>query len=143
MRGEYDKLGLPMTECPFQQFDVYTDAYPLDRARYLITSFGFLGSTPGDVSNGRGSDPFPSFSTLYAAIRGIAVLIDAGKDVTLAVYGRPSATRYSNICWTLRFANRRMVSGKTMTADFYVDKYLYKDFAGKKWSSYHPVVYQE
>ncbi|HEY1817069.1 MAG TPA: hypothetical protein VGG74_32200 [Kofleriaceae bacterium] len=140
---QYKKLGLAFDTkaCPFQAFDVYTDRYPLDRDKYLITSFGFLGSTPGDVSGGRGDDAFPSFSTLYAAMRGIGELIVAGKDVTLAVYGRPSATRFSNICWTLHFDRGRLVTGNTMTADFYVDKFMYKEFAGRRWSSYHPVAF--
>jgi len=144
VRRQYEKFGLVFDKqaCPFQQFNVYTDHYPEEHGKYLIASFGFLGSTPGDVAGGRGAGSFPSFATIYAAIHGIARLVDAGKDVTLAVYGRPSATRYSNICWTLRFAGRRLVAGRTMTADFYVDKFVYKEFAGAKWSNYEPVAFE-
>jgi hypothetical protein len=140
---QYEKLGIKFdtAACPFQEFNVYTDRYPQNFSKYLITSFGFLGSTPGDVIGGRDEDEPASFATLHAAIHGISELIVAGKHVTLAVYGRPSATRYSNICWTLVFDQGRLVGGKTMTADFYVDKYLYKDFAGRRWSEYSPIAF--
>lgn len=124
---QYASVGLEHDPeaTPFVQFDVYKNDYPLDFARYLITSFGFLGSTPGDVASGRqsNSEPF-SFSTIYAATSGICRLIAAGKEVTLAVYGRPSSTRFANLCYSLWFKDGACTKVRSVTNDCYLEFWI-------------------
>ncbi len=133
--AEYRSVGLTFDPggCPFQYFDVYESDYPTDHARYLITSFGFIGSTPGDVTGGRETPDEPSsFATIYAAARGIAKLVVAGKDVTLCVFGRPSSARFANVCYTLHFVAGKLATTRAITANCQVDAWLPKDL--KQWT---------
>jgi hypothetical protein len=127
VRKQYANIGLEHDPdgTPFVPFDVYRNDYPLDFTRYLITSFGFLGSTPGDIAGGRqsNSEPF-SFSTIYAAASGICRLIAAGKEVTLAVYGRPSSTRFANLCYSLWFKNGACTKVRSVTNDCYLEFWI-------------------
>lgn len=114
-------LSFNVESVPFKKFDVHEDRYSRDYQKYLIVSFGFLGSMPGNVTN----DLFPaSFQTIYSAVHGISELILAGKDLTLCVYGRPSGEKFMNVCYTFRFKNARFSSVKAITHDCYYDKRL-------------------
>jgi hypothetical protein len=127
VKKQYADVGLEFDaeRIPFQEFDVYKHDYPLDHERYLITSFGFLGSTPGDLVGGRQAktEPF-SFSTIYAATTGICRLIEARKRVTLSVYGRPSATRFANLCYSLWFEDRTCTKVRSVTNDCYMEFWI-------------------
>src|SRR5262249_8221305 len=135
VREQYASVGLEYDPqaTPFVRFDVYKDDYPLDFARYLITSFGFLGSTPGDIANGRQSNSDPmSFSTIYAAASGICRLVAAGKEVALAVYGRPSATRFANFCFSLWFKDGACTKVRSVTNDCYLEYWILDELLQRK-----------
>lgn len=103
----------------FEYFDVFKNSYPIEFEKYLIVSFGFLSSTIANLSPDAVGPRV--FGTTYAAVEGISRFILAGKDVTLCSYSRPSYAKFSNRCFTLRFRNKRLIMGKSMTQDCHRD----------------------
>lgn len=133
VKRQYDKAGIAfdLESVPFVAFDIFADAYPSDFDTYLITSFGFLGSTPSQVTNDpRATADYP-YKTNLVAIEGICRLIMNAKDVTLCVFARPTRARYANICYTLRFQERRCVLVRSLMQSCYDDRFYAQAMAGK------------
>lgn len=136
VKRQYEKEGLAfdVESVPFIVFDIFADAYPPDYETYLITSFGFLGSTPSQLTRHASSSTsdYPYKTNLHA-IEGICRLITSDKDVTLCVFSRPTRTRYANICYTLRFRQRRCVLVRSLTETCHDDRF-FRQIATGRWS---------
>lgn len=128
-------LDDPFTGVVFRPFNVLTDEFSARAQSYLITSFGFMGSTPGVIdADGIPAPQAQPFLTNFYSIYRVCQLIDLGKHVTLCVFARPTKVRFANICYTLRFEARRCVSARSLYQNFYSDGFYKKVKAGQ-WRS--------
>jgi hypothetical protein len=103
-----------LARTPWQRFDVFTDRFDPSFDRYLITSFGFVTSTPRDYSAAvprsvRGSQLEPLTISYYAVLRVIQ-LVQLGKTVDLFTYQRATSRRPALLTCRLRFANGRLTA---------------------------------
>lgn len=119
---EYRRHGLELGSepIPFIYFDVFKSKIPTNADTYLITSFGFLGSTISEPSQKSfGEKSFAPYRATLASARLLSQLIFQGKKIDLCVYARPSKAYYSNICYTLRFRESKLVSAQGFYTDYH------------------------
>jgi hypothetical protein len=103
-----------LARTPWQRFDVFTDRFDASHDRYLITSFGFVTSTPRDFDAAvprsvRGSRLEPLTISYHAVLR-VLELVRLGKTVDLFTYQRATSTRPAMLTCRLRFVGGRLAA---------------------------------
>ena len=99
---------------PWQEFDVFLNHIDSSANSYFITSFGFASSTV--------SAPNKTWiDTTYSAVKCIAELIAAGKDVYFILYGRPTIRVQQNKVIGMRFNNYELLDTEIYQDPFNTD----------------------
>jgi len=101
---------------PWQEFNVFLNHIDSSANSYFITSFGFVSST---VSGGFANKTW--IDTTYSAVKCIAELIAAGKDVYFILYGRPTIRVQQNKVIGMRFNNYELLDTEIYQDPFNTD----------------------